>query len=206
MSNKYTFKYIIVGDSGVGKSCLMMRFIDKRFETSHDLTIGVEFGSYLQQIDNNVIKLQIWDTAGQESFRSITRSYYRGAIVAIIVFDVTSRKSFENIMSWYQDVINNKTHNITAVLVGNKIDKTDKRQISFDEAQKFASDNDMKYYETSAKDDTNVNDIFLEPAEEIYRQIKNKNIPEDLFVTGKKGKMNLNRNSQTTNNPKSCEC
>ena len=95
MSYVYTFKFIIVGDSSVGKSCLLLRFTDGRFKTSHDLTIGVEFGSRLVPVDQNVqVKLQVWDTAGQESFRSITRSYYRGSIASLLVYDITRRQSF----------------------------------------------------------------------------------------------------------------
>ena len=95
MSFVYTFKFIIVGDSSVGKSCLLLRFTDGRFKTSHDLTIGVEFGSRLVPVDQNVqVKLQVWDTAGQESFRSITRSYYRGSIASLLVYDITRRQSF----------------------------------------------------------------------------------------------------------------
>ncbi|EAN93608.1 ras-related protein rab-2a, putative, partial [Trypanosoma cruzi] len=87
----YVFKYIIIGDSGVGKSCLLLQFTDKRFEPLHDLTIGVEFGARVVTIQQKNVKLQIWDTAGQESFRSITRSYYRGACGALLVYDVTRR-------------------------------------------------------------------------------------------------------------------
>ncbi|KAF6142288.1 hypothetical protein GIB67_039995 [Kingdonia uniflora] len=91
MSYAYLFKYIIIGDTGVGKSCLLLQFTDKRFQPVHDLTIGVEFGARMITIDNKPIKLQIWDTAGQESFRSITRSYYRGAAGALLVYDITSK-------------------------------------------------------------------------------------------------------------------
>merc|ERR1711887_520527 len=92
MSYAYLFKYIIIGDTGVGKSCLLLQFTDKRFQPVHDLTIGVEFGARMITIDNKQIKLQIWDTAGQESFRSITRSYYRGAAGALLVYDITRRR------------------------------------------------------------------------------------------------------------------
>ena len=105
MSFAYTFKYIIVGDSSVGKSCLLLQFTDKRFKLAHDLTIGVEFGSRLVAVDKNVnIKLQIWDTAGQESFRSITRSYYRGAICSLLVYDITRRASFQNCVKWLEEI------------------------------------------------------------------------------------------------------
>ena len=97
MSYSYLFKYIIIGDTGVGKSCLLLQFTDKRFRHDHDLTIGVEFGSRMIHLDDKDIKLQIWDTAGQESFRSITRSYYRGAACALLVYDITRRDTFTHL-------------------------------------------------------------------------------------------------------------
>jgi Ras-related protein Rab-2A len=109
MSYAYLFKYIIIGDTGVGKSCLLLQFTDKRFQPVHDLTIGVEFGARMVQIDNRQIKLQIWDTAGQESFRSITRSYYRGAAGALLVYDITRRETFNHLTRWY-DPTTRKRH------------------------------------------------------------------------------------------------
>ena len=94
MSYDYLFKYIIIGDTGVGKSCLLLQFTDSRFRNDHDLTIGVEFGAKIVNIENKSIHLQIWDTAGQESFRSITRGYYRGAAAALLTFDITRRETF----------------------------------------------------------------------------------------------------------------
>ena len=106
-SHAYIFKFIVVGDSSVGKSCLLMQFVDKRFKDSHDLTIGVEFGSRSVSVDdrNTQVKLQIWDTAGQESFRSITRSYYRGAICALLVYDITRRHTYENLIRWLEEML-----------------------------------------------------------------------------------------------------
>ncbi len=102
---QYIFKYIIVGESSVGKSCLLLRFIDNRFKDAHDLTIGVDFGSKtLSLVDGTNVKVQIWDTAGQESFRSITRSYYRGSICALLVYDITRRTTFDNLVKWLEDM------------------------------------------------------------------------------------------------------
>merc|ERR1712072_165860 len=103
MSYDYLFKYIIIGDTGVGKSCLLLQFTDRRFQPIHDLTIGVEFGARMITIDKKQIKLQIWDTAGQESFRSITRSYYRGAAGALLVYDITRRETFTHLTSWLEE-------------------------------------------------------------------------------------------------------
>ncbi|XP_017399982.2 ras-related protein Rab-2B [Cebus imitator] len=120
MTYAYLFKYIIIGDTGVGKSCLLLQFTDKRFQPVHDLTIGVEFGARMVNIDGKQIKLQIWDTAGQESFRSITRSYYRGAAGALLVYDITRRETFNHLTSWLEDARQHSSSNMVIMLIGNK--------------------------------------------------------------------------------------
>ncbi|PKI71464.1 hypothetical protein CRG98_008137 [Punica granatum] len=127
MSYAYLFKYIIIGDTGVGKSCLLLQFTDKRFQPVHDLTIGVEFGARMITIDSKPIKLQIWDTAGQESFRSITRSYYRGAAGALLVYDITRRETFNHLASWLEDARQHANANMTIMLIGNKCDLAHRR-------------------------------------------------------------------------------
>lgn len=123
----YVFKFILIGDSGVGKSCLLLQFTDKRFKNDHDLTIGVEFGSKVVSLGSENVKLQIWDTvfptqAGQESFRSITRSYYRSAVSALLVFDLTKRDSFESLGDWLAETKSNANPTLSVTLVGNKAD------------------------------------------------------------------------------------
>merc|ERR1719486_891520 len=132
MSYAYLFKYIIIGDTGVGKSCLLLQFTDKRFQPVHDLTIGVEFGARMISIDSKHIKLQIWDTAGQESFRSIIRSYYRGAAGALLVYDITRRDSFEHVSQWLQEARANADPELVITLVGNKSDKVGDRQVAYE--------------------------------------------------------------------------
>jgi Ras-related protein Rab-2A len=122
MSYAYLFKYIIVGDTGVGKSCALLQFTDERFQPVHDLTIGVEFGAKMITIENRQIKLQIWDTAGQESFRSITRSYYRGAASALLMYDITRRETFNHLTRWLEEINKNSNSNIVIMLIGNKSD------------------------------------------------------------------------------------
>ena len=119
---EYLFKFILIGDSNVGKSCLLMRLLEGRFKNQHEPTLGVEFGSKLISLDNKAIKLQIWDTAGQESFKSITRAYYKGSIAAIMVFDITSERSFLNVANWLYELKNHSHQKIHLVLVGNKKD------------------------------------------------------------------------------------
>lgn len=169
---KYLFKYIIVGDTAVGKSCLLLQFTDKRFQPVHDLTIGVEFGSRTFQINNNPVKLQIWDTAGQEKFRSITRSYYRGAAGALLVFDLTRRETFEHLTSWLEDCRKYSSSDITIILIGNKCDLEQQRQVSQQEASDFATKNGLVYLEASAKTAHNVDQAFLNSAKTIYDKVE----------------------------------
>jgi len=165
---KYLFKYIIVGDTATGKSCLLLQFTDKRFQPLQDLTIGVEFGSRTITIDGNQIKLQIWDTAGQEKFRSITRSYYRGAAGCLLVYDITRRETFDHLPSWLDDCRKYSNQNITIMLIGNKSDLDGKRQVTREEGEEFARKNNLTFLETSAKSAENVEQAFLESAQAIY--------------------------------------
>mmetsp|Transcript_57384 Transcript_57384/g.100847 ORF Transcript_57384/g.100847 Transcript_57384/m.100847 type:complete len:205 (-) Transcript_57384:241-855(-) len=172
MSYAYLFKYIIIGDTGVGKSCLLLQFTDKRFQPVHDLTIGVEFGARLINIEQHQIKLQIWDTAGQESFRSITRSYYRDAAGALLVYDITRRESFNHLSRWLEEARQNGNPNMTIMLIGNKSDLEHRRAVSTQEGQLFAQENGLVFLETSAKSAANVETAFIKTADNIYEKIK----------------------------------
>ena len=185
MSYAYLFKYIIIGDTGmysltgsrvhvslgVGKSCLLLQFTDKRFRTDHDLTIGVEFGARLVTIGGKQIKLQIWDTAGQESFRSITRSYYRGATGALLVYDISRRDTFNHLTRWLDEARQHANPKMVIMLIGNKSD-LEKREVSFEEGEKFAQENGLIFLETSAKTAQNVEEAFLKTAQKIYDNIQ----------------------------------
>jgi Ras-related protein Rab-2A len=157
--------------AGVGKSCLLLQFTDKRFQHVHDLTIGVEFGSRMVSISDRQIKLQIWDTAGQESFRSITRSYYRGAAGALLVYDITRRETFEHLSSWLEDARQHANPNMTIMLIGNKSDVAHKRQVSREEGEEFAREHGLVFLETSAKTSDNVEEAFINTASVICEKI-----------------------------------
>jgi len=186
MSYNYLFKYIIIGDTGVGKSCLLLQFTDSRFRNDHDLTIGVEFGAKLVTIDNKSIHLQIWDTAGQESFKSITRGYYRGAAAALLTFDITRRESFKSLENWLQETKNNGNQNMAIVLVANKVDLESQRVVSKEEGEKFAKEHGLLYIETSAKTAFNVNEAFLRTGKEILNKITNGEIDPNIANAGVK--------------------
>ncbi|XP_064123792.1 ras-related protein Rab-2A isoform X1 [Loxodonta africana] len=164
MAYAYLFKYIIIGDTGVGKSCLLLQFTDKRFQPVHDLTIGVEFGARMITIDGKQIKLQIWDTAGQESFRSITRSYYRGAAGALLVYDITRRDTFNHLTTWLEDARQHSNSNMVIMLIGNKSDLESRREVKKEEGEAFAREHGLIFMETSAKTASNVEEdpyLFL---------------------------------------------
>ncbi|CCW70686.1 unnamed protein product [Phytomonas sp. Hart1] len=208
MQSPTVFKYIIIGDSGVGKSCLLLQFIDRRFEPLHDLTIGVEFGTRLVTVrGQQSVKLQIWDTAGQESFRSITRSYYRGASGALLVYDVTERSSFAHLQSWLEDARANAATAIVIMLIGNKYDLEGERQVSREEGEAFARKNGLLFTETSAKTALNVDEAFLKTATTIYENVQAGLIDESV-VSGKPisslssrgGMGSPQRDSEQTNN------
>ncbi|KEH18927.1 ras-related protein Rab-2-A [Medicago truncatula] len=176
MSHSYLFKFIIIGDIGVGKSCLLFRFTDNSFKPIHDITIGVEFGIKFINIKNNRIKLHIWDTAGQETFRSITRSYYRGAAGALLVYDITKRETFNHLATWLEEVREHGNSNTIITLVGNKSDLAKKRVVSTEEAEKFAKENGLMFMEVSAKSSENIEEAFVKTAESIYKKIEDGDV------------------------------
>ena len=170
-SYNYQFKFIIIGDSNVGKSSLMLQFTDNKFKSDNDPTIGVEFGSASIKYNENQLKLQIWDTAGQESFRSITRSYFRGAIGALLAFDLTCRDSFTNLANWVDEIQMCASSNLVIVQVGNKSDLVSEASIEVEEAENFAKSKGLIFIQTSAKTSHNVEKVFRTVAEMVVDRI-----------------------------------
>jgi len=163
----YLFKLLLIGDSGVGKSCLLLRFADQTYTESYISTIGVDFKIRTIELDGKTIKLQIWDTAGQERFRTITSSYYRGANGIIVVYDVTDAESFNNVKQWMNEIDRYASVDVNKLLVGNKCDLVSKRAVNYETAKAFADKLDIPFLEASAKGDTNVEKAFLTMAAEI---------------------------------------
>ena len=167
----YLLKYIIIGDAYVGKTNLLLRYAHGQFRPDYQLTIGVEFGAKNIKIKDKIYRIQIWDTAGTESFRSVTRGYYKSSVCALVVYDIANRESFNNINDWIEDCKNQSPKTIFFVLVGNKSDLEDKRQVSTEEGQELADKYGMLFFETSAKNGQNVEEIFQNSANEIARKI-----------------------------------
>jgi len=170
----HLFKLIIIGDTGVGKSCLMKRVMDNEFKIEHQVTIGVEFGSFGLKVDGGkIIKLQIWDTAGQESFKSVTRIFYRGAHCVFLTYDVTREDTFVNLMEWLKEIKQHASEDVRVYLIGNKAEMEEQREVTFQRAQEFATQCGIhKCFETSAKTGFNVEEVFASVAKELYMQNK----------------------------------
>merc|ERR1719361_1199851 len=167
----YLFNLLLIGDSGVGKSCLLLRFADDTYTESYISTIGVDFKIRTIELDGKTIKLQIWDTAGQERFRTITSSYYRGAHGIIVVYDVTDQESFNNVKQWLQEIDRYACENVNKLLVGNKCDLTNKKVVDYTSAKEYADQLGIPFLETSAKDATNVEQAFMTMAAEIKKRV-----------------------------------
>merc|ERR1712232_965556 len=166
-SYQYIFKYIVIGDMGVGKSCLLHRFTEDKFSADSPHTIGVEFGTRIIEVKGQKIKLQIWDTAGQERFRAVTRSYYRGAAGALLVYDITRRATYNHLTSWLTDARNLTNPNTVIMLIGNKKD---------------AEEHGLVFLETSAKTGENVEEAFVKTAQLIYQSVQDGSV--DLSQAG----------------------
>jgi Ras-related protein Rab-4B len=177
-------QFIVIGDAAVGKSCVLARFVDDKFKHESTHTIGVEFGSKILEVGGKQIKLQIWDTAGQERFRSVTRSYYRGAAGCILVYDVTSRESYNHVSSWLADARSLASPELTLIMVGNKIDLSEDREVTFLEASRFAQENDLMFLETSAMTGEGVSEVFLKCARTILSKIDDGTIDPDTMGSG----------------------
>ncbi|KAI0932142.1 Ras- protein Rab-4B [Taiwanofungus camphoratus] len=180
----FLMKYIIIGEAATGKSCLLHQFTHNTFKEHSQHTIGVEFSSRTIRLGEKRIKLQLWDTAGQERFRSVTRSYYRGAAGAILVYDITSRASFVNLSRWLADARALASPHLVTVLVGNKSDREEDREVEWAEASRWAAENDVHFLEASSLTGDNVEAPFLLCARSILLAIESGTLDPEKAGSG----------------------
>jgi len=206
-SYDFLFKIVLIGDSGVGKSNLLSRFTRSEFNLESKSTIGVEFATRSIQVDGKITKAQIWDTAGQERYRAITSAYYRGAVGALLVYDIAKHLTFENIERWLRELRDHADQNIVIMIVGNKSDLRHLRAVSVEEAKEFAEKNRLSFIETSALDSTNVETAFRSILTDIYHIVSQKVIddkPDQPAIIPNSGGINLQRDSPTSPTKKPC--
>lgn len=172
------FKLLLIGDSGVGKTSILFRFSDDAFNTTFISTIGIDFKIKTVELKGKKIKLQIWDTAGQERFHTITTSYYRGAMGIMLVYDITNIKSFENIARWLRNIDEHANEDVETMILGNKSDKEDQRVVSRERGQAIAREHGVRFMETSAKANMNIEAAFMELAEAILNKTPSKDTQE----------------------------
>jgi Ras-related protein Rab-2A len=172
----YQFNFVIVGESGVGKSCIVLNFAEQKPRRQHQVTIACEFASRIMPVSKRDVKIQIWDTAGQENFRSITRSYYRSSVAAIVVYDITNKRSFDKVASWLEELRDNAHNKICVFLVGNKNDLELQRQVSYEEGVTLAKTHKIKFTETCAFELNTIDPLFKSLAEDVMAKIDSKEI------------------------------
>ena len=192
MSN-ITLKILLIGDSTVGKTTLLLQYVDGKFSDSHITTIGVEYKDKNINLDGRELTLQIWDTSGQERYQSITKNFYRNADGIIFIFDLTNKESFEHMKNWLMSSVDcNK--DFKSILVGNKLDLKNERVVNQESIKKFLEKNEMKFFETSAKEGTNVDIIFKEISQLILAGKTNEEIIEE-FGSKKRSSSVLSKDS-----------
>ena len=194
----YLFKLLLIGNSSVGKSSLLVRFVDDIWEENFVPTIGVDFKLKTLEVNGKKVKLQIWDTAGQERFKNITASYYRGGNGVLVVYDITDRDSFTNLTSWLIEIEKNANKNVFKLLIGNKNDLESERKVTFNEGKEFADSNGMKFIETSAKTADKVYEAF----ELLTKEIIKNNLNKDKVITNKRTERKIELNKGADLNKK----
>ncbi|KAG0458048.1 hypothetical protein HPP92_023205 [Vanilla planifolia] len=186
---EYLFKVVIIGDSAVGKSNLLSRYARNEFNINSKATIGVEFQTQSVEIDGKEVKAQIWDTAGQERFRAVTSAYYRGAVGALIVYDISRSTTFDSVQRWLHELNTHSDTTVARMLVGNKCDLEEIRSVSVEEGKSLAEAEGLFFIETSALDSTNVKTAFEIVIKEIYNNVSRKTLNSDSY----KAELSLNR-------------
>ena len=196
MIDDSVYKVLILGDSSVGKTCFLLKYTDKVFNEVYMSTIGLDYRLKTLTLKNGKkVKLQIWDTAGQDRFRTITKNYYKGANGIILIYDVTNTETYDNVENWISQIKEEASPNVVIYLVGNKVDMEDKRKVSTEEGQKIADDNNLPFIETSAKSDININETFDNLVEKMDSVFSNLEKKDSVAISG---------NSLNKENKKKC--
>ena len=197
MNDDSVYKVLILGDSSVGKTCFLLKYTDKVFNEVYMSTIGLDYRLKTLTLKcGKKVKLQIWDTAGQDRFRTITKNYYKGAHGIILIYDVTNTDTYDNVENWISQIKEEASPNVVIYLVGNKVDMEDKRKVTTEEGQKVADENNLPFIETSAKSDINVNETFDNLVEKMDSVFSNLEKKDSVSISGN----NLNKD----NNKKKC--
>ena len=192
----YSFKIIVIGDSNVGKSCLTNRAAKDKFSSDYSPTLGFEFRTFSTNVENKIVKLQIWDTCGQEVYRSLISNFYRNSSLAMMVYSINSKESFLNINRWLKEIKINSNPDIKIILIGNKADLENEREVTYEEAKKYKEENQILYFEeTSAKTGLNAKKVFEESAKILYSEHKN-------YLLNAKTKGNIKKIDKNDNIPK----
>ncbi|RDX41020.1 GTP-binding protein ypt1 [Lentinus brumalis] len=200
----YLFKLLLIGDSGVGKSCLLLRFAEDAFTDSYLSTIGVDFKIRTIELDGRTVKLQIWDTAGQERFRTIAAAYYRGAHGIIMVYDVTDAETFSNVKGWMQEIERYASETVKKLIIGNKSDLVEKKVVEYSVAKEFADSLSIPFIETSAKNSTNVEEAFTMMAKTVKDDVDSQ--PDESSDSKKNSSVTPGRSLNQEEESGGCAC
>jgi len=205
------FKVVLLGESAVGKSSLVLRFVKREFHEFQESTIGAAFLTQTIQIDDTTVKFEIWDTAGQERYHSLAPMYYRGAQAAIVVYDISNKETFQKAQTWIKELQRQASPNIVIALAGNKLDLANKRAVTYEEAKAYADESSLLFMETSAKTAANVMDIFTSIAKKLPKSDANESASgpggsNRSNNTRNNQGVNVSRNDHNTNGSSSCAC
>lgn len=201
-----TYKILVLGDSNVGKTCIVHRFCDERFYDTYISTIGIDFKQKIINLDGMPIKLQIWDTAGQERFRTLTTAYYRGAMGILLMYDVTNMDSFNHLAYWFRNVKENAAPDVVRVLAGNKCDAEHLRVVDYEQGKKIADSFEIPFYECSCKQNININEAFIALARKIREQRERRASRFDELERQEWEKTVLHQTQQVAAGSYRCNC